>query len=60
MLANDVLKGAKEIGDYIGEPARRVFHLVNAGHIPTFRIGATIHARKSELERHFSSTAIAR
>ncbi len=60
MLKDDVLKGAREIGAYIGEPERRVFHLVNAGHIPTFRIGATIHARKSELDRRFSANSIER
>lgn len=48
-LASDVLKGAEEIAEFIGEDRRAVYHAIKKGTIPTYRIGASIRARKSTL-----------
>jgi len=48
-LKNDILKGADEIADFLGEDRRAIYHAINKGSIPTFRIGQNIRARKSTL-----------
>ena len=48
-LADDILNGATQIAAFIGLPARSVYHAVDAGTLPVFRIGAKICARKSTL-----------
>ncbi len=48
-LADDILKGADAIAEFIGEDRRAVYHAVRKGTIPTFRIGENIRARKSTL-----------
>ena len=54
-LADDILKGAERIGDYIDEPPRRVFYLAERSLIPVFKIGNLLHARKSELDKRYSA-----
>lgn len=56
-LASDLLEGADEIAAFIfGDKydrvkrRRRVYHLVDLGAIPTFKLGTTICARKSQLQ----------
>lgn len=48
-LADDLLQGADSIASYMGLSRRQAYHLVAAGRIPTFRMGATICARKSTI-----------
>lgn len=48
-LAVDVLRGADAIATYLGFPRRAVYHAVAKGHLPHFRIGETVCARKSTL-----------
>ncbi|MGJ0505760.1 MAG: DNA-binding protein [Methylocystis sp.] len=51
-IAGDVLDGADEIAVFLfGDPKkrRRVYHLIERGELPVFRLGAGIHARKSVL-----------
>ncbi len=48
-LADDLLNGAKEIAAFMGLPARSIYHAIEAGTLPCFRIGAKICARKSTL-----------
>lgn len=60
MLGHDLLKGARAIADYLGPQftERGVYHLSErSGALPTFRLpgSATLYARKSELDRHFSA-----
>ena len=61
MLGDDILKGIKAITAYLGPQFtnKGVYYLAERGAIPVFRLppSATIYARKSELDRHFSSTA---
>lgn len=56
-LKNDLLDGAKAAADYLGLPARTVYHLAAEGRIPAIRMGAKLLFRKSELERTFSAAA---
>ncbi|MBB6013509.1 excisionase family DNA binding protein [Aquamicrobium lusatiense] len=48
-LAADLLRGAEAIADYLGFPRRAVYHSVAKGHLPHFKIGETICARRSTL-----------
>ncbi|WP_051134123.1 helix-turn-helix domain-containing protein [Methylocystis sp. ATCC 49242] len=56
-IADDLLEGADEISIFLfGEhdDKRRVYHLIARGHLPSFRIGKKIFARKSALLKHLS------
>jgi hypothetical protein len=48
--ADGWLRGAPAIGAYIGAPASRVYALSSAGRIPTHHDGASLIARRSELD----------
>lgn len=48
-IADDVLQGAEPIAAFLGLSARQLYHLVQQGALPVFRLGATICARKSTL-----------
>lgn len=48
-LAADLLRGADAIAEYVGFPRRAVYHAVAKNHLPHFRIGETVCARKSTL-----------
>ncbi|MCM5691443.1 excisionase family DNA-binding protein [Sinorhizobium meliloti] len=50
-LAADMLRGADAIATYMGLPRRSVYHAISRGHLPHFRIGETVCARKSTLLR---------
>ena len=59
-LANDLLNGVKEIGDFIGETSvRRVYYILEQKQIPAFKVGTLWKARKSEIARAYSSEAMA-
>ena len=47
---SDLLRGAEEIAEFVfGDPRhrRKVYYLVEGRKLPTFRLGATICARRS-------------
>lgn len=48
-LADDVLEGAAEIAAFLKLKSRQVYTAVAAGHIPHYRIGSNLFARKSTL-----------
>lgn len=51
-VAGDILHGADAIAEFLyGDRTqrRRVYNLVNGGHLPVFRLGMAICARKSVL-----------
>jgi hypothetical protein len=50
-LAADLLLGIEAIGDFTGFGRRRAAHLIATGVLPTFRVGARIAARRSELDQ---------
>ena len=48
-LAADILRGASAIADFLGFKRRAVYHAISEGHMPVFRIGETICARRTTL-----------
>ncbi len=51
-MSGDILRGADKIAEFLfGDPKlrRKVYHLVETGRLPVFRLGTTICARKSTL-----------
>ena len=51
-LANDLLRGADEIAEFIFGSRRfrrKIYHLAATSNIPFCKIGSMIHARKSVL-----------
>ena len=48
-LAEDLLKGADAIAEYLGMDRRAVYFAVSKSRLPTFRIGTGVFARKSTL-----------
>lgn len=58
-LADDLLYGARAISKYTGIPERAVYGYAEKGAIPSFKVGGTLCARKSEIERGLSAGAVA-
>lgn len=53
-FAKDMLRGAEEIAEFLYgdvEQRRKVYHLVATSHLPVFKLGSMICARKSILLR---------
>lgn len=48
-ISADLLRGADAIAAFLGFPRRAIYHAVSKGHLPSFRIGETVCARKSTL-----------
>lgn len=49
-LKDDMLKGIKEIADFLGLPERQVYHLCSSNRLPgVFKLGRLYHARRSAL-----------
>lgn len=51
-LADDLLRGADAIAAFLfgdKRERRKVYHVAEAGKLPTFRLGSTLCARKSKL-----------
>lgn len=47
----DLLTGAEAIAAFLGVKPRRVYHLTETQRLPVFRIGSTLCARRSTLQR---------
>jgi hypothetical protein len=54
-LRDDLLAGAEAIAAHTGLGLRKVYYLHQTGKLPTFQLGATVCARKSELDRKLSA-----
>jgi hypothetical protein len=52
-LADDLLHGAKEIGDFLGITERQARHQIDHGNIPVSRMGRLIIGSKTVLRRRF-------
>ncbi|MCX7313710.1 MAG: DNA-binding protein [Alphaproteobacteria bacterium] len=48
-IAHDMLRGADKIAGFLGMERRQIYHLAEKTHLPVFKIGATLCARKSTL-----------
>ena len=52
-LANDLLRGAPKIAEFLGEPVKRVYELMEAGAIPCGKERSQWIASKRKLLRHY-------
>lgn len=52
-IADDLAFGAEAIANVLGLTTRQVYHLNEKSHLPIFRIGSTICARRSTLQKWF-------
>ena len=53
-VADDILRGASEIGDYIGLPLRSTYYALERGHIPAGKLGATWIASRRTLNAYLA------
>ena len=53
-LSDDLLDGADAIARFTGWSRRRVFHLLETGQLPGFKMGAKWAARKSKIVDHLA------
>jgi len=49
MNEREILHGARAIADVLGITEKAVYHLIERGRIPHYRLGRTICARRSHL-----------
>jgi hypothetical protein len=54
ILASDMLKGARQIAKFRGEPERRTFDLLSRGLIPGFRLAGRWYSTRSAQRRHLA------
>jgi hypothetical protein len=52
--AEDLLVGAREVGEYLGRTPNVAYRLLTAGAIPCGRVGRLYVASKRTLDRHFA------
>ena len=50
----DLLMGAPAIAKFLGIGARVLYRLADEGHLPVFKLGGTLSARKSGLRKHLA------
>lgn len=53
--AADLLYGVKAIAGHLQLTEKQVYHLHDKGELPTFKVGATVCARRSTLAKHFAA-----
>jgi hypothetical protein len=53
-LADDILRGALAIGDFVGLEERKAFHHLQRGDIPATKEGRVWVTTKSRLRRHYN------
>ena len=56
-LNEDLLTGAPAIAKYLGWPQRKIYYYAERRQLPIGRVGQTLIARKSELNRALSGVA---
>jgi hypothetical protein len=50
-LYDDIMEGAERIGAFLAMKPGRIYHLAEAGALPTFKVGKHLCARRSTLLR---------
>jgi hypothetical protein len=53
-IGGDILRGVKQIADFIGEDERRAYHKLSRGYIPAGKEGSEWVASKSVLRGHYA------
>jgi hypothetical protein len=56
-LKDEILRGIKDIAEFIGEKPRRVFYLAEAGLLPLTKEGSTWVGLKAALTAHYQRAA---
>lgn len=51
----DLLYGVEQIAGHLKMTRRQVYHLHDQSHLPTFKIGGKVCARRSTLAKHFAA-----
>ena len=51
----DLLYGVDKIAGHLKMTRRQVYHLHDQGHLPTFKLGGRVCARRSSLAKHFAA-----
>lgn len=51
----DLLYGVKAIAAHLQMTEKQVYHLHDQEHLPTFKIGGKVCARRSTLAKHFAA-----
>lgn len=51
----DLLYGVAAIASHLTLTRKQVYHLHDKGDLPTFKVGATVCARRSTLAKHFAA-----
>lgn len=51
-LAQDLMLGAKKIGEFLGVSERQVFYFAETKALPLFKIGGKVAGRKSSLAKY--------
>jgi hypothetical protein len=51
----DLLYGVAAIAGHLQLSRKQVYHLHDKGDLPTFKVGATVCARRSTLAKHFAA-----
>ncbi|MGY3130877.1 hypothetical protein ACVWZM_001559 [Bradyrhizobium sp. USDA 4501] len=54
IMSDDLLSGAKAIGEFIGKSERQAFYLLENHLLPGFKNGRTWNARKSTIAEHYA------
>lgn len=54
-MNTDLIEGAADAASFTGLSRRKIYRLVELGHVPAVRKGRRIYFRKSELEEAFRS-----
>lgn len=52
-MNTDLIEGATNAAAFTGLSRRKIYRLVEQGHVPTVRKGRRLYFRKSELDRAF-------
>lgn len=55
VAGSDLLYGVPAIAAHLRMTAKQVYHLNDQGHLPTFKIGGKVCARRSTLADHFAA-----
>lgn len=57
-MNTDLIEGADAAAMFTGLSRRKIYRLVELGHVPAVRKGRRLYFRKSELDRAFSAGSL--
>ena len=52
-ISEDLIRGASNISEELGEPLRRTYYLLETGQLPAWKMGSRWYLRRSALVEHF-------